>query len=134
MSDIEERRRKGRRIQKELFGEYPPAVRGPAIDKISKEWAEFADETVFGFGWAREGLSRRERSLVTISALAAQGLLPQLRQHLKGALNLGVTINELVEALMQLVFYAGWPKAQNGLQVLVELLEERGELDARSST
>lgn len=133
-NEIEERRAVGRQIQEDLFGEYPPAVRAPAIDIISSDWADFADETVFGFGWARGGLSRRERSLVTVAALAAQSHDPQLRQHLIGALNLGISTEELVEALMQLVFYAGWPKAQNGLQVLVELLQDRGELPSEDSS
>lgn len=127
---IEERRALGRKIQEDLFGEYPPAVRGPAIDIISREWAEFADETVFGFGWARGVISRRERSMVTCAALAAQGMERQLVQHLKGALNQGIKPEELIEVCMQLVFYAGWPKAQNALQMLVEVLAQRGELEA----
>ena len=130
MSSYENRRARGRRIQEELFHEYPPAVRGPAIDVISRDWADFADESVFGFGWAREVISRRDRSLVTVAALAAQGLERQLVQHLKGALNQGITPEELVEVCMQLVFYAGWPKGQNALQMLVEVLTERGELEA----
>jgi len=133
MPSLDERRALGQKIQEDLFGEYPPAVRGPAIDIISRDWAEFADETVFGFGWARGVISRRERSMVTCAALAAQGMERQLVQHLKGALNLGITPEELIEVCMQLVFYAGWPKAQNALQMLVEVLTARGELDAVAS-
>jgi 4-carboxymuconolactone decarboxylase len=129
MATLEDRRALGAQIQRDLFGEYPPAVRGPAIDIISRDWAEFADETVFGFGWARGVISRRERSMVTCAALAAQGMERQLVQHLKGALNLGITPEELIEVCMQLVFYAGWPKAQNALQMLVEVLAARGELE-----
>ncbi|OKJ78529.1 carboxymuconolactone decarboxylase family protein [Streptomyces sp. CB02460] len=82
----------------------------------------------FGFGdiYTRPGLTRRQRQLSTVAALAAMGnAAPQLRFHIGGALNVGCTRQEVVEVLIHVCVYAGFPAALNGLTAAREVFESR---------
>ncbi|MGW1125578.1 carboxymuconolactone decarboxylase family protein [Streptomyces sp. NPDC002526] len=82
----------------------------------------------FGFGdiYTRPGLTRRQRQLSTVAALAAMGnAAPQLRFHIGGALNVGCTRQEIVEVLIHVCVYAGFPAALNGLAAAREVFESR---------
>ncbi len=86
---------------KDILGDFAP------------KFAELNDEVLFGQVWAREEqLSPRDRSLITVSALMASGILDNsLKGHIQRAKDNGVTREEMIEVLTQLAFYAGWPKA-----------------------
>ena len=89
---------------------------------ITPKLAELTDNVLFGDVWARPGLSRRDRSLVTVSALIAMNRPDQLRSHLALARENGMTREELVEAITHLAFYSGWPNAINAALVAKEVL------------
>jgi 4-carboxymuconolactone decarboxylase len=76
----------------------------------------------------RPGLSERERELITISVLIALGRDREAVTHLNGALNVGITKDEIVEVLMQLGVYAGFPATMTGAALLADVLQARGEL------
>jgi 4-carboxymuconolactone decarboxylase len=80
---------------------------------------------LFGDVWARPGLSQRDRSLVTVSALIALNRPDQLRSHMALARDNGVTKDELVETLTHLAFYAGWPNAVTAAGVAREVFATR---------
>lgn len=84
---------------------------------IAPKLAQLTDDVLFGDVWARPGLSPRDRSLVTVSALIAMNRPDQLRSHMALARRNGVTEAELVEAVTQLAFYAGWPNAVTAVGV-----------------
>jgi 4-carboxymuconolactone decarboxylase len=92
---------------------------------IAPKLAQLTDSVLFGDVWARPGLSRRDRSLVTVSALVAMNRPDQLRSHLALARENGVTRDELVEAITHLAFYAGWPSAVTAIGVAKEVLPQR---------
>jgi 4-carboxymuconolactone decarboxylase len=92
---------------------------------IAPKLAQLTDSVLFGDVWARPGLSRRDRSLVTVSALVAMNRPDQLRSHLALARTNGVTRDELVEAITHLAFYAGWPSAVSAVGVAKEVLPQR---------
>ena len=92
---------------------------------IAPKLAQLTDSVLFGDVWARPGLSRRDRSLVTVSALIAMNRPDQLRSHLALARTNGVTRDELIEAITHLAFYAGWPNAVSAVGVAREVLPER---------
>lgn len=92
---------------------------------IAPKLAQLTDSVLFGDVWARPGLSRRDRSLVTVSALIAMNRPDQLRSHLALARENGVTRDELIEAITHLAFYAGWPSAITAVAVAKEVLPER---------
>ena len=77
--------------------------------------------SAFGMLWSRPGLAVRDRSLATVAQLAALGRTDELRAHLRGALNVGLTQEELVEVLMQTAVYAGVPAANDALKVAAEV-------------
>ena len=92
------------------------------LGNIAPKFAELNDDVLFGEVWSREDkLSPRDRSLITISALFAQGLYPQLKSHLEIGKEHGLTKEEVVEVVTQLAFYAGWPKAWSTFSLIEEV-------------
>lgn len=96
---------------KNAFGDFAPGM------------VHYTDRVLFDEVWEREGLSKRDRSLVTISALTAMGKTDQLRFHLDYARQNGVTDDELKEALLHLAFYAGWPSGMAATTVLKNIID-----------
>jgi 4-carboxymuconolactone decarboxylase len=88
-----------------------------AIGDFAPKLVSLTDDVLFGDIWAREELSPRDRSLVTVSALVANGNTDQLRNHLLRAKANGLSETELKEAIIHLAFYAGWPRAMSAIQV-----------------
>lgn len=93
---------------------------------IAPHLAEITDKVLFGDVWADPALSPRDRSLVTITSLIALYRHNELPFHLKRALENGVTKSEIVEAITQLAFYAGWPPAMTALPIAKKVFEESG--------
>ena len=93
---------------------------------IAPKLAQLTDSVLFGDVWARPGLSQRDRSLVTVSALIAMNRPDQLRSHLARARENGVTRDEVVEAITHLAFYAGWPSAVTAVGLAREVFAEGG--------
>jgi 4-carboxymuconolactone decarboxylase len=100
------------------------------VESLAKSFPDFATYLVeFPFGdiYSRTGLGLRERELAVVAALCALGnAAPQLRVHIHAALHVGCTPGELVEVVMQMSVYAGFPAALNGLSALREVFGETG--------
>ncbi|MFF0464830.1 carboxymuconolactone decarboxylase family protein [Streptomyces mexicanus] len=92
---------------------------------IAPKLVQVTDEVLFGDVWQRPGLSPRDRSLVTVSVLAALYRGEQLGHHLGVALDHGLTVEELSEAITHLAFYAGWPNAMTAITRLRQIADER---------
>ena len=92
------------------------------LGELAPKFAELNDDVLFGEVWAREDkLSLRDRSMITISALMAQGLFPQLKSHFIMGKKHGITKTEAVEIVTQLAFYCGWPKAWSAFPLIEEV-------------
>jgi len=91
---------------------------------VAPKLAERTDGVLFGDVWERPQLSKRDRSLVTVSALIAMNRQDQLCSHLARAHENGVFEEELVEAITHLAFYAGWPSAVRAVSVAKEVLQK----------
>ena len=102
-----------------------PAHRSPFGD-IAPALAGYTDDVLFGDIWKRPGLSPRDRSLITVTTLIALYRTNELPFHLKYALQNGVTRDELVEMIIQLAFYAGWPTASTAVGIVRKVFEEVG--------
>lgn len=94
-----------------------------AFGAFAPGMVHYTDKVLFDEVWERAGLSKRDRSLVTISALTALGKTDQLSFHLAFARRNGVTDEELTEALLQLAFYSGWPNGMGATTVLKRIIE-----------
>ncbi len=91
------------------------------VTAVSPSLAQLTNEPLFGDLWLRSDLSPRDRSLVTIVALTANGDAEQLGFHLQRGLENGLTDAQLGEAMAHLAFYAGWPKAFSGTAAITKL-------------
>jgi 4-carboxymuconolactone decarboxylase len=85
--------------------------------------AELSADVLFGDVWERPGLSKRDRSLITVAALIAISGLEQMPFHMHRALENGVEREEIVEMITHLAFYAGWPRAVSAAQRLTAVLD-----------
>jgi 4-carboxymuconolactone decarboxylase len=99
----------------------PPSRAQQLLGDIAPKLAQLTDSVLFGDVWARPGLSQRDRSLVTVSALIAMNRPDQLRSHLARARDNGVTQEDVVETITHLAFYAGWPNAITAVTVAREV-------------
>lgn len=97
-----------------------------AYRTIAPKLADLTEELLFGDIWARDGLSPRDRSIITLSALIAQYRIEQIDYHLGKALNNGVTKEELVELITHVTFYSGWPAGMSAIALANKVFEEKG--------
>jgi len=93
----------------QLMGDFAPKL------------AELTDDVLFGDVWQRAALSPRDRSLITVAALIANGNTAQLPSHLKLARTNGLSETELAEVMIHLAFYTGWPRAISAILVAKEV-------------
>ena len=90
--------------------------------EIAPKFAELTDDVLYADVWERPGLSKRDRSLITVSALIAMNRPDQLRSHLGLARQNGLTREELAEAITHLAFYSGWPSSVTAATIAKEVL------------
>lgn len=119
----------GRRIMSELMGadyvEKKDQVRNDFNDVIH----DYSTEVCFGRIWARDGIDRKQRSIVNIAMLTALNRPAQLAHHVEGALTNGCTVAEIKEVLLQAAVYCGLPAAGEAFRVAENVLREHGHLD-----
>jgi 4-carboxymuconolactone decarboxylase len=102
----------------------PSAVQ-KRIGGFAPKLAELTDSVLFGDIWERPGLSKRDRSLITVAALVALYRPEQLKFHLNKAMDNGLSKDELVEVVTHLAFYSGWPTAMTAIAVAQEVMAAR---------
>jgi 4-carboxymuconolactone decarboxylase len=95
------------------------------VRQIAPKLIELTEKVVYGDVWERPGLSKRDRSLITLAALLALGRADQLTGHLERALANGVTREEIGELITHLAFYAGWPAAMTAGRVAKKVFDAR---------
>jgi 4-carboxymuconolactone decarboxylase len=115
------------------MSEEPTTARGPArtpargpLADVAPALQEYTDAVLFGDVWERPGLSKRDRSLITVATLVSLYRTNELPFHLERALENGVTRDELVELITHLAFYAGWPTAATAVGIARRVFEEQG--------
>ena len=101
----------------------PPAPGREKLRAIVPQLIEYTHEIVYGQVWERPGLSKRDRSLITMAALFAMSRPEFLKVHMERALGNGVTKEEIGELITHLAFYAGWPAAMSAGHVAQSLFE-----------
>src|SRR5213596_1940019 len=98
-----------------------------SLKDIAPDLAEWIIDFSYGDVMSRPGLDLRSRQFATVAALTAMGTaMPQLRVHLHGALNVGCKPSELVEVMLQMAVFSGFPSVINALNVAREVFKERG--------
>ncbi|MBI5458687.1 carboxymuconolactone decarboxylase family protein [Methanobacterium sp.] len=98
------------------------------LDDVAPDMARYIAEFPYGDIYSRPGLDLKTRELVTIASITTLGSAQtELKSHVHGALNVGCTPREIIEVIIQMAVYAGFPAAINGLISAKEVFQERNE-------
>lgn len=130
MNTQDDRYARGLAKLQEIDGQAGEAVLDSLAD-IAPDFARYLIEFPFGDIYSRPGLDLKSREIAVVAALTALGnAAPQLKVHIQGALNVGVSRSEVVEAIMQMAVYAGFPAALNGLAAAREVFAQAEPIQA----
>ena len=125
MAEKSEAYKRGMDVRIGLFGE-DAAKRAEAWSRFDQGLVDYLMESVWGNILSRPGLSRRDREIATLAALVAMDKQREVEYHVVGALGAGVTKDEIVEIIVQMLVYAGVPACLNGLHTAEKVFKERG--------
>lgn len=110
------------RSVEEIFGE---------LEEIAPDLSRFVIEFPYSEIYTRDEVDLKTREICTVAALTVLGTVPQLKDHINAALNVGNSPTEIVEIIMQMCAYCGFPKAINGVVAAKEVFTERGLMPVR---
>lgn len=111
-------------LRRTMFGPAGSDVQVDNTTDLNDKLQEFVTRECFGDVWQRDGLTKRERSLVTVAMLIALGRAHETNIHMRGALNNGATVEELREVAIQSILYCGLPAAVDATKTLTAIVEE----------
>jgi 4-carboxymuconolactone decarboxylase len=94
-----------------------------AFQRIATEWC-------WGYAWTREGLDRKTRSLINLAMLTALNRAPEIKLHVRGAINNGVTVDQIKEVLLHATVYCGIPAGLDAFKAANDVLKEMGQVPA----
>tara|TARA_A200000113_G_scaffold191480_1_gene180226 strand:+ start:103 stop:489 length:387 start_codon:yes stop_codon:yes gene_type:complete len=115
---------KGMKTRREVLGNEHVERAVKNTNKIDERFQDFITESAWGTLWSNEKLSRRDRSLITISLLAAIGHHEELEMHFNASKNTGATFDEISEVLMHVAVYAGVPASNSAFKILKKVFKE----------
>jgi 4-carboxymuconolactone decarboxylase len=121
-----ERRKAGRATRTAVLGGAYVARSDAKRSAFNADFLDFITEGAWGSVWSRPGLTKRERSLITIALLAALGHHEEVAMHVRASANTGATADDIKEALLHVAVYAGVPAANQAFKVAEQTLEEMG--------
>ena len=117
---------KGVAIREDMFGVEHGRKKIEAAPEYTRDFEDLVTRYVFGDIWGREGLSRAERSMITLAMLVALGRTWEVKVHTQGAIANGVTKEQIKEIMMNAAIYCGIPAANDGFMNSNEVLESLG--------
>lgn len=121
---IMSRYEKGKEVLEEIQGKSLEEI-FKQIDDIAPDMSRFVVEFPYSEIYTRKEVDLKTRELCTVAALTVLGTIPQLKEHISGALNVGNTPTEIVEIIMQMTAYCGFPKAINAVLAAKEVFIEK---------
>lgn len=116
----------GRAVRKAVLGEAYVAGSDARMSDFNEDFIRFITEGAWGSVWSRPGLTRRERSMITIALLAALGHTEEVAMHVRATANTGASPEDIKESLLHVAVYAGAPAANRAFKVAKETLDEMG--------
>jgi 4-carboxymuconolactone decarboxylase len=120
-------RERGLAIRRQVLGEkYVDAAMNNATE-FNRPLQELLNEYCWGAGWGREGLTRKERSMINLAMLTALGRTHEVETHVRGALNNGLTQEQIAEVLLQTAIYCGVPAAVDSFRAASKVIAEYGK-------
>jgi 4-carboxymuconolactone decarboxylase len=121
---------KGLAIRKAVLGEDYVNKALAQMNPFNAPLQELVTEYCWGKVWGREGLDRKQRSMLNLAMIGVLNRPHELRAHVRGAITNGVTPQEICEVLLQVAIYAGVPAAVDSFRIAGEVLAEMGRLPA----
>ena|ERR1700716_3158024 len=122
----EDQRRKGMEVRRAVLGDEHVDRSMASKNPLTEEFQDLLTRYAWGEIWTRPGLDRRTRSCITVAMLVALNREEELVLHLRGALNNGVTQDEIKEVLLQSAIYCGIPAANTAFRVAAKVFEQTG--------
>lgn len=126
---MSERFEKGMEIRRAVLGDAHVDRAEAAKSDFDEPFQTFITEGAWGSVWSRPQFTLRERSIVTLALLAAQGNFEEVAMHVRATANTGATPEDMAEAMMHVAVYAGVPKANHALKIMKQTLAEMEEND-----
>ena len=120
---------KGIQVRKEVMGEDYVQNSLSQVTPLTEPLQHWINTHAWGSTWQREGLSKKERSLITVAMLIALKAPQELKGHLRGAMNNGCSAEELRDVLLHSSVYCGAPAAQEAFRAAAEILEPYFQVD-----
>jgi 4-carboxymuconolactone decarboxylase len=117
---------KGLKIRREVVGEEYVNRSLAEVDDFTRPLQELVTRYCWGDVWSREGLSRRDRSIINLAAISALNRPNELKLHVRGALRNGMTPEEIREVLLQIAIYCGVPAALDSFRIAKEVINAKG--------
>ncbi|MYA19446.1 MAG: 4-carboxymuconolactone decarboxylase [Chloroflexi bacterium] len=116
----------GLKVRREVLGDEYVDRAFEGVTDFDREFQEFVTATAWGQVWTRDGLSRRDRSLLNLGMLAALGKSTELATHIRAGLGNGVTPDEISEVFRQVFIYCGAPAALEAMRIAKQVLRDQG--------
>jgi 4-carboxymuconolactone decarboxylase len=126
----DDRHDRGMKVRREVLGDAHVDRALAAATEFTRPWQEFLTSLAWGDIWTRPGLDRRTRSCITVAMLVALGKTEELKLHVRGALNNGVSEDELFEVLLQSAVYCGVPAANEAFRIASDIIGFGSRSDA----
>lgn len=123
---MSERYDEGMRIRREVLGDAHVDAAEARKSAFDEPFQRLITEVAWGNLWARDGLPRRERSMLTIALLAAAGNFDEIPMHIRATANTGASPTDVMEALLHVAIYAGVPRANRAIAIARQTYEEMG--------
>lgn len=118
----------GQKIRRQVFGAEISDKAIKNADDFTRAYQEITTGLCWGYAWGRDGLDLKTRSIMNVAMLTALNRPAELKLHVRGAINNGVTVEEIKEILIQATIYCGVPAGSEGFRSAHEVLKEMGVL------
>lgn len=128
--EISELFRRGLEIRRDVLGKEYVNASLEAADDFMQAFQEVTTTWCWGYAWSRDGVDRRTRSLINLAMLTALNRSAEIKLHVRGALNNGVTVDEIRETLLHATIYCGIPAGLDAFKAAHEVLVGEGALSA----
>ena len=120
----DDRYRRGKEVRESVLGQAHAARTAKNRTPFNADFQDFLMEYAWGGIWARPGLDRKTRSMITIAMLVGMGKLDELKLHIRATRNTGVSRDEVKELLMHAAIYCGVPAAFGAFQIAAQIFDE----------
>jgi 4-carboxymuconolactone decarboxylase len=118
---------RGMRVRREILGDEHVDRAEARKDEFTEDFQEFITRYAWGEIWDRPGLGRRERSVATLAALIAPWAENEIAMHVRAALGIGLTPEEIKEVILHTAIYAGLPAANAAFAIAQQVIAEAGD-------